>query len=350
MTDRSRPDEAGDELEPLFGLAGRRPRLPGHELAPIRAAARGAWRRQLRRRAARRLVGAGLSLAAGALVAIGLLARDARPVGIQAPVAAAPAAVVGALLVELGEVTMVGPVGAVRDQLRAGSTVVTGGDGRAALRLSGGTSIRVDVDSRLRLENATLVVLDHGAVYVDSDPRLAHAAIVVETPLGTVRHRGTQFEVRLFEDLSTPSESSAGSAAAVALRVTVREGTLEVARGGRDYAAAAGAELTLRADGSVEQSSALAHGPAWAWTQQAAPPFAIEGRTLAAFLDWVSREVALPWRYGDAVVETIARQTVLHGSIAGLTPEQALSVVLPGCGLRYRRVERSLLLELDQRR
>jgi hypothetical protein len=27
---------------------------------------------------------------------------------------------------------------------------------------------------------------------------------------------------------------------------------------------------------------------------------------------------------------------VLHGSITGLTPEEALSVVLPGCRLRHR--------------
>lgn len=353
MNDSPRPGRSGDELEPLFGVAGRRPRLPEHELAPIRAAARDAWRKPLRRRATRRLVGVGLGLAAGVLVAIGLLARGVRPVGTPAPVDAAPASLVGEVLVELGEVTVSGPDGAARAGLQAGSTVVTGSAGRAALRLSGGTSVRIDVDSRLRFETATLVALDRGAVYVDSDSRVAHAAIVVETPLGTVRHRGTQFEVRLLDGPAGSSGSSVrteDSAAAMALRVTVREGTLDVDHRGRRYQADAGAELTLRADGSVEQSIAPAHGAAWAWTQQAAPPFLIEGRTLAAFLDWVSREAALPWRYGDASLESIAGQTILHGSIAGLTPEQALSVVLPGCGLRYRRMDGSLMLELDQRR
>lgn len=346
MNDSPRHDRSGDELEPLFGVAGRRPRLPEHELAPIRAAARGAWRRQLQRAAVRRWAGSAVGLAAGALLVVGLLARDARTVGRGSPTAAASPVEVGELLLEVGEVTVLGPDGAIPDGLRAGSTVVTGRGGRAAVRLSGGTSVRIDVESTVRLEAATLVALDRGAVYVDSNPRSPHAPIAVVTPLGTVRHRGTQFEVRLFDDLSAP----AASGAAVALRVTVREGALDVDRGGRAFEARAGVELTLRADGSLEQSSAPSHGATWDWTQEAAPPFPIEGSTLAAFLDWVSRETALPWRFGDSSLEAIARETILHGSIAGLTPEEALSVVLPGCGLRHRRVEAALVLEPARRR
>ena len=36
---------------------------------------------------------------------------------------------------------------------------------------------------------------------------------------------------------------------------------------------------------------------------------------------------------------------ILHGSIAGLTAEEALSVVLPGSGYRYRIVEGEIWLE-----
>jgi ferric-dicitrate binding protein FerR (iron transport regulator) len=163
--------------------------------------------------------------------------------------------------------------------------------------------------------------------------------VAVVTPLGTVRHLGTQFEVRLL-DPHPPAARADG-----ALRVTVREGMVEVRRDERSYQAAAGAVLTLRAGGAVERDVAQPQGAPWEWTQRAAPPLPIEGTTLATFLAWVSRETGLPWRYADGALEESTHATLLHGSIEGLTPEEALAVVLPGCGMRHRRSDRALLLE-----
>lgn len=270
-------------------------------------------------------------LAACGILVVGLLSRDNGPRSVRVPVPPP----VAALLVRAGDVTVTGP----GTHLQAGSAVATGKSGRAALRLVGGASLRVDVSSRIRLESATLVALEQGAIYVDSDPRLPSVPVAIDTPLATVRHVGTQFEVRLLEDASARAPSS------LALRVTVREGVVEVGHGSRGHEARAGAELTLRADGSIERDTAAVQGPTWEWTQHAAPAFEIEGETLATFLDWVSRETGLRWRYAEPGLQRIARETILHGSVAGLTPEEALSVVLAGSGMRHRRSEQALLLE-----
>jgi hypothetical protein len=319
-----------DPLESLFGVAGKRTRLAPDEVTPIRETARAAWRRSVRRTRARRTAIFAAGLAAGIVLLVGLLTRE-RTATPAAPVA------LGAL--ELAN----GAVAVDRDAaagLEAGSRVTTGGDGRVAVRLAGGASVRIDVSSRVRFESPTRVALERGALYVDADPRSPGAAVTVATPLATVRHVGTQFEVRL---LGGSTESAPGAGA---LRVTVREGLVEVRQDERTYQAAAGAALTLRGNGVVERDVAPAQGPPWEWTQRAAPALAIEGTTLATFLAWVSRETGLPWRYADATLEESTHSTLLHGSIDGLTPEEGLAVVLPGCGMRHRRSEGALLLEL----
>ena len=66
-----------------------------------------------------------------------------------------------------------------------------------------------------------------------------------------------------------------------------------------------------------------------------APGFDIEGRSLEAFLSWVSRETGLRTDLHDE--DTVrAAEIDLHGSIDGLTPVEALAAVLPACGLKHR--------------
>lgn len=318
-----------DEVESLFHLAGRRPRLPEPVVAPIKAAARAAWLGHLRRRVGRRAGVAGLAVAAGLLLALGLALRE--------PPRPRPLAPLGRLEIEAGEVEVSGSQGE-RQVLTAGSVITTGAGGRAALRLAGGPSVRIDVESVVRIESAGVVALERGGAYVDSGPTSSGAAALeIATPLGMVRHLGTQFEVRLLGEpgLDDPVE----------LRVRVREGTVLVERGGKTHEARAGGELLLRADGAARRTAAPVGGEIWDWVQQTAPPLDIEGTTLAVFLDWVSRETGLPWRFADPALKQTAAGIVLHGSIAGLTPEEALSVVLPGCGLKPHRVEGALLLE-----
>jgi hypothetical protein len=120
------------------------------------------------------------------------------------------------------------------------------------------------------------------------------------------------------------------------VRVQVREGhVFVVGRSGR-HDASAGTRLDV-AGSSVRRSDAPGHGADWAWVEEAGPEYAIEGKSLDAFLRWASRETGLRVRFQDDSLERSVRDTVLHGSSSGLTASQAIEAVLPASGLASRR-------------
>ncbi len=246
------------------------------------------------------------------------------------PDVTAPAAPVATLAAVTGELEIRPPEGFSRTAAAEtiGSIVVsstrlrTGPNGRAAFELVDGGSLRLDVATRVRLTSAGAIELDRGAVYIDTDGRAPDAAVEVRTQLGVARDIGTRFEVR------RPDES---------LIVRVRGGRVVVDRGGAELVVTQGTGVTLGEDGSRSVDGVRADGPEWDWAQRIAPPFEIEGRTAASFLRWASRETGRSVRFADADVERLATGAVLHGSIEGLTPHQALDAVLPGCGLEAVR-------------
>jgi ferric-dicitrate binding protein FerR (iron transport regulator) len=331
--DRIEPERPADEVAALLDVAGRRPHLPEEEVAPIRAAARAAFQRQARRTARRRRLvwAAGGSLAAGLLVTIGLTLRPT-----AAPEAARPVATVEIMD---GDVAILDTEGrpAASQTMLSGAVLRTGESGRAAVRLPGGTSVRIDAGSAVRLDSPRLVSLERGAVYVDSGPGgTPGQEIEIATSLGSVRHVGTQFETRLLPR-SGPGD--------LALRVRVREGTVLVEQAGETHQVHAGGELLLAAGSRPERTGISVHGPGWDWIQRTAPPIEIEGARLVDFLDWVSREAGLPWRLVGPRAGSRPDDVILHGSIEGLTAEEALGVVLPSSGYRHRRVGDEIVIE-----
>ena len=217
----------------------------------------------------------------------------------------------------------------------SGSTVTTSA-GTLAMTLTSGVHLRLDASSTARVDSATDVALERGAVYVDSagaHPTQPGASpISIHTPAGLVRDIGTQFQVRIEARLDGPG-----------IRIRVRDGQVRLTdANGVDARADAGEELFSRPDGSdrsISRRPIAATGSEWAWAERAAPPFSVEGKTLGAFLDWVSREGAWTVTFADRRFSEAARATVLHGRpdlLKGLTPAEALDVVLPTCGLRHR--------------
>lgn len=196
--------------------------------------------------------------------------------------------------------------------------------GRAAVRLASGQSMRLDTDTRVRLDSSSGVVLERGAVYVDS---AARASVEIRTTLGMVRDIGTQFEVRLLAgpDGEEPS-----------LRVRVREGSIVLEREGETHHATIGEELSVDRDGALNRGTVPVHGPQWDWVLEAAPAPDIANQPLEAFLDWVGREGGWDVRYADEETATMAQATILHGDIRDLTLSEASTMVLGSSGLAYR--------------
>jgi hypothetical protein len=213
-------------------------------------------------------------------------------------------------------------------EIPRGSLIRTGSGSRAALWLSDQRSLRLDSGTNLRLDSEASLSLDSGAVYVDSRGD-AQTGIEVRTAFGTATDIGTQFEVRLEQET---------------LDVKVREGLVSLARDDQDYQITQGITLSVDANGIVSTGTITPYDPAWSWAQEIAPPFDIEGRTVMAFLDWVSSETGLSIRFADTEVEQLVATTILHGSIEGLTPASAPAVILPSARLYVNEEPGALLV------
>jgi ferric-dicitrate binding protein FerR (iron transport regulator) len=164
------------------------------------------------------------------------------------------------------------------------------------------------------------VALSRGEVYVDSDAE-ASGSLTVATAVGLVREVGTRFSVAL--DGGT-------------LAVRVRDGKVVLESPDEDLPVVAGEELTRDDDGQVARRPLPPSDPSWEWVVRTALPFELEGRTVAEYLDWLSRETGWRVAYASDRASRAASSTVLHGSLAGDDPRETLEAVLPSADLAYR--------------
>lgn len=218
--------------------------------------------------------------------------------------------------------------------VNAGSRLRTDGSSRAGVRLEGGQSLRLDVDTSIQLASTELARLEDGRIYIDSEVH-GDASIEIATPFGTAREIGTQFEVRL-------TDSS--------LSVAVREGAVSVSNEDLDLEIQHGVAATITSAGLVDRSRIDATASHWDWVQEIAPPFDIEGRSVASFLAWVSRETGVQIQYSSSELEAFAHETLLHGTAQGLTPTQAPEVILASCGLTAVEDAGSLIVQRNDSR
>jgi transmembrane sensor len=202
--------------------------------------------------------------------------------------------------------------------VRIGEWIETTAQTRVALRFADDTSVRFDAASRARALSAHVIELTAGAVYIDSAP--ASAGFEIQTPTATVRDVGTRFEVRVQNG---------------ATRVRVRSGKVELRSGTRVVAGEAGTEVTMSVDGAVSRP-VLSFGAEWDWTASVAPVLDIEGLVLSAFLDRIAREHGWTVRYADTALARDATAIVLHGSVRGLLPADAVQVAVTTSGLAHR--------------
>lgn len=320
MNEQMNTNEGDDQadLGALLRAAGPRAR-PGIDVeAQVRAAVQAEWRAALAARERRRRV-TQWSVAAGiAVAAVGVWMARPLYTTSQAPVAALARA-------EGTVEYRTGHRGDWQDlpahaNLRTGDELRTGPEGRAAVRLASGVELRLDNATRVAFDDSHHARLRRGGVYVDSGVNGADTArdLELDTPEGTVRHLGTQYEVRVGDGT---------------LRIAVREGLVAVDQRGGDVVGKAGEQLTLQG-GQVSRIAVAPNSSAWAWVGSITPPFAIEGRSVDEFLAWAGRETGRQVVYASPQAAERARAILLKGSVSGLEPDAAVTAVLSTTTLR----------------
>ncbi len=326
LSDSPDPDDSA-VVERLLRLAGHRPEVPALDAEIVKQAARAQWRQTVKaqRRRSYLLRGGGglLAAAAGVLLALSLGLLNPRGPGAGESVATvekmtgralASSEATGSAALTMNGTLTAGTV-VETEPSRAGAV-----SSRVALRLAGGASIRLDVDSRARLLSGNALFLERGALYADSGTPAAGPSLEIQTSLGVVSDIGTQFIVRL-DPPGAP------------LTVPVREGKVILALAGESHEAIAGQQLTVQEDGSVETIDIPCSGSLWDWVVEVRPPFDFAGKTFGEVLAWAAREQG--WRivYADTSIQPRVESMVVDGHAEGLTPEEVVANSLLGSGL-----------------
>jgi ferric-dicitrate binding protein FerR (iron transport regulator) len=192
-------------------------------------------------------------------------------------------------------------------------TIIATREGEVALEITRGGSLRLAAGTRLRLIGQAEAELLSGTLYFDSENTATAGAFAVRTRYGSLHDVGTQFIARVDDE---------------GLQVGVREGRVALAREADRADVGAGEKLVFEAASSALRRDTIAtFGEEWAWVERVAPPFPIDGRTLADFLTWVSAQTGREVVFDTPATETLARTTVLRGSI-DLDPMSKLAAVI----------------------
>ncbi|MEX2327537.1 MAG: FecR family protein [Pseudomonadales bacterium] len=294
------------QLARLLQQVGKRQSPPTGVEADVRQAVKAAWRQEVDRRQSFRV--RGLAIAASILVTMAA--------GWYLLVPAPAPEAIAVVETAIGQVQYLDADGNWQplDPARGldATSLRTERDSFVNLKLATGSNVRIDQDSSIRLDSTQRISLAAGAVYIDSNAK-ADANVDIHTRYGVAREIGTRFEVRLVPN---------------AWRVQVRDGRVRVSNDRIDQVAAAGERIQMSAENRLTFSTVPANDPSWQWAQRAAAPFRIEGASLHDYLTWVAHETGEALLYDSPQAEQQADRTILHGSIAGLTPRESLDVVL----------------------
>jgi ferric-dicitrate binding protein FerR (iron transport regulator) len=204
--------------------------------------------------------------------------------------------------------------------LGTGHGLRTGRDGRVALALEHGASLRLAGATEIVLDAPDRIYLRQGTIYIDSGIGQGVSPLAVLTPAGTARDIGTQFELQV---------------EGVRLRLRVREGRVAVDRGGQTLTGAAGEQVELDELGGITRAAIAADAEEWRWAEALAPVPATDGLPAAGLIAWAARESGRRLRYESQAVEARAAAVILHGNIRHLPPLDALEAMLATTDLEF---------------
>jgi len=321
--DVTQNDEAG--IEELLRQVGARDEPAADMMQEVEAAVHAEWRSMLQeRQRKRRFVTFGI--AATAVLAVGVAVLGVRYLAPTAPIQVAQITRIDGHLLVRPESHTAREI-AVSQHVFSGETIQTDDRSRAALKFGDAVSVRLDHDTIVKIASADELVLTAGALYVDSQAQHPQE-LMIRTDAGSVRHVGTQYQVR------THAEE---------MEVSVREGRVEIANAAGTSSGVAGERIRVTPRGEIVRSTIPAHDPSWRWAAHTAPLFDINERTFAAFADWVARETGRKVVYESSEAQRTANEVMLRGSIAGLDPDTALSAVLSTTQLRRYETNEELI-------
>jgi ferric-dicitrate binding protein FerR (iron transport regulator) len=316
-------DEAG--IEELLRQVGARDEPAADMMREVEAAVHAEWQSMVReRQRKRRFVTFGV--AASAVLAVGVAALGVRYLEPAEPVQVAQITRIDGHLLVRPESQAAREI-AISQQVFTGETIQTDDRSRAAMRFGDAVSLRLDHGTIVRIAAADELVLTAGALYVDAQSR-SPQELTIRTDAGSVRHVGTQYQVRTHAD---------------EMEVSVREGRVMIANAAGTSSGVAGERIRVTPRGEIVRSTVPAHDPSWRWAAHTAPLFDINEHTFAAFADWVARETGRKVVYATSDAQNAANALTLRGSIAGLDPDTALSAVLSTTQLRRYETKDELI-------
>ncbi len=246
-----------------------------------------------------------VALAAAIFLAIAVVMQPSPPVPATAPV--------GTIARFVGD-DPGGLLPAVGDTVYTGDRITTGAGQGMSLALDGAASLRIDQLTVLLVEAKDTFRLLQGRVYADTgDVLYRDRKLVIETSMGRVTDVGTQFSVRIADDL---------------IEVAVREGRVDVDGDTDIYVAVAGERLLVDGQSGVTTEMLAPHDEHWDWAASLSPAFEIENKSLLDFLRWAARETGRELVFESNELRMSAMRTDLHGSVSDFDPLEAVESVL----------------------
>ena len=212
-----------------------------------------------------------------------------------------------------------------------GEIITTDFDEGISLLLARSESLRIDENTRIRVNAVDQFTLISGRVYADTGQFVYRdGGLKISTDFGLVTDVGTQFSV------ATTDRT---------LDVAVREGRVDVRNESDSYAARMGQRLTLAQGMAPELIELEPHDQYWNWIVDLTPAFDMINKSLLDFLKWAARETGRELQFESDESRMSAMRTDVHGSVDGLTPDEALQAILATTTVRYRIEDDRIVIE-----
>lgn len=281
------------------------------------------WRRNtLRGTLLRWMVPAGVAATAVIAMAIVFVSQIDAPTPLR--VAATVSRVVGT-----------GPISTDYSQgapVHAGEVISTGPNEGLSLLLARSESLRIDQNTRIRVDAADQFTLLAGRIYADTGQFVyRNGGLKIDTEFGVVTDVGTQFSVAMTDQ---------------SLEVAVREGRVDVRNQADAYAARMGQRLTLVQGAGASVTDLDTHDDYWDWVVDLTPQFDMTNKSLLDFLKWAARETGRELQFSSNESRMFAMRTDVHGSADGLTPDEALVAVLATTTVRYQIKDDKIIIDI----